>query len=205
MPPGRAVNQRRAAEENELDWRIKDISYDEADPIFYIYPDEDQEEVVEFVFDDQSFAEEDSYFSGEQYFQSKIVEPVTTSDDPLGLVYDEDAKEANAVWEAIDKMMDSQRKDRREARLKKEIKKYCASNQQMRTRMSNVSIEPITAAEYFKSEFFPIIRSNAWANIGFRSSMKDVYVCIDNFISGLLGRIRRRILSTQERMMRQKM
>ncbi|OWM86181.1 hypothetical protein CDL15_Pgr011005 [Punica granatum] len=86
MPPGRAVNQRRAAEENELDWRIKDISYDEADPIFYIYPDEDQEEVVEFVFDDQSFAEEDSYFSGEQYFQSKIVEPVTTSDDPLGLV-----------------------------------------------------------------------------------------------------------------------
>lgn len=35
--------------------------------------------------DDQSFAEEDSYFSGEQYFQAKTVEPVTASDDPIGL------------------------------------------------------------------------------------------------------------------------
>lgn len=35
--------------------------------------------------DDQSFAEEDSYFSGEQYFQAKNVEPVTVSDDPIGL------------------------------------------------------------------------------------------------------------------------
>ncbi|XP_031373444.1 probable protein phosphatase 2C 22 [Punica granatum] len=51
----------------------------------------------------------------------------------------------------------------------------------MRTRMSDVSIEPITAAEYFESGFFPIIRSGAWADIGFRSSMEDVYVCVDNF------------------------
>ncbi|GLU18405.1 hypothetical protein SLE2022_347090 [Rubroshorea leprosula] len=35
--------------------------------------------------DDQSFAEEDSYFSGEQYFQRKTVEPVTDLDDPVGL------------------------------------------------------------------------------------------------------------------------
>lgn len=35
--------------------------------------------------DDQSFAEEDSYFSGEQYFQAKTVEPITASDDPIGL------------------------------------------------------------------------------------------------------------------------
>lgn len=35
--------------------------------------------------DDQSFAEEDSYFSGERYFQAKNVEPVTASDDPMGL------------------------------------------------------------------------------------------------------------------------
>ncbi|XP_022726189.1 uncharacterized protein LOC111282387 [Durio zibethinus] len=33
--------------------------------------------------DDQSFAEEDSYFSGEQYFQAKNVEPVAASDDPI--------------------------------------------------------------------------------------------------------------------------
>ncbi|KAJ6764919.1 DUAL SPECIFICITY PROTEIN KINASE [Salix koriyanagi] len=35
--------------------------------------------------DDQSFAEEDSYFSGEHLFQAKNVEPVTASDDPIGL------------------------------------------------------------------------------------------------------------------------
>lgn len=42
--------------------------------------------------------------------------------------YDEDDKEADAVWEMIDKRMDSRRKDRREARLKEEIEKYRASN-----------------------------------------------------------------------------
>ncbi|XP_071722425.1 uncharacterized protein [Rutidosis leptorrhynchoides] len=35
--------------------------------------------------DDQSFAEEDSYISGEQYFQTKNVQPVAASDDPIGL------------------------------------------------------------------------------------------------------------------------
>ncbi|XP_022739061.1 uncharacterized protein LOC111291495 isoform X2 [Durio zibethinus] len=35
--------------------------------------------------DDQSFAEEDSYFSGEQYYQTKNVEPIAASDDPIGL------------------------------------------------------------------------------------------------------------------------
>ncbi|XWS50892.1 hypothetical protein CRYUN_Cryun12cG0129000 [Craigia yunnanensis] len=35
--------------------------------------------------DDQSFVEEDSYFSGEQYFQAKNIEPVAASDDPIGL------------------------------------------------------------------------------------------------------------------------
>ncbi|PKI65926.1 hypothetical protein CRG98_013675 [Punica granatum] len=109
-------------------------------------------------------------------------------------------KETDTVWEAIDKRMDSQRKDRREARLKQEIEKYRASNQQLKTRMSDVSIEPIIAIEFFESEFFPIIRSEAWANIGFWSSTEDVCVCVDNFISGLLGRI----LSTQGRMMRLK-
>ncbi|KAL1202701.1 putative dual specificity protein kinase YAK1 [Cardamine amara subsp. amara] len=35
--------------------------------------------------DDHSFAEEDSYFSGEQYVLAKGIEPVTASDDPMGL------------------------------------------------------------------------------------------------------------------------
>lgn len=42
--------------------------------------------------------------------------------------YDDEDKEADAIWEAIDKRMDSRRKDRREARLKEEIEKYRASN-----------------------------------------------------------------------------
>lgn len=51
----------------------------------------------------------------------------------------------------------------------------------MRTRISDVSIEPMSASEYFHSDFIPIIRSGAWADIGFRPSMEDVYVCVDNF------------------------
>ncbi|GMH16096.1 hypothetical protein Nepgr_017937 [Nepenthes gracilis] len=39
--------------------------------------------------DDQSFAEDDSYFSGEPYLQSKNVEPVSASDDPIGLLVTE--------------------------------------------------------------------------------------------------------------------
>ncbi|KAE9597470.1 putative dual-specificity kinase CMGC-DYRK-PRP4 family [Lupinus albus] len=39
--------------------------------------------------DDQSFAEEDSYFSGERYLQVSNVEPVTASDDPIGLTVTE--------------------------------------------------------------------------------------------------------------------
>ncbi|PIN25533.1 Dual-specificity tyrosine-phosphorylation regulated kinase [Handroanthus impetiginosus] len=35
--------------------------------------------------DDQSFAEEDSYFSGERYFQSKNVDAVLPSDNPVGM------------------------------------------------------------------------------------------------------------------------
>ncbi|XP_010245095.1 PREDICTED: uncharacterized protein LOC104588662 isoform X2 [Nelumbo nucifera] len=35
--------------------------------------------------DDQSFAEDDSYFSGEQYFQSKNIDQVPISNDPIGL------------------------------------------------------------------------------------------------------------------------
>ncbi|OWM84316.1 hypothetical protein CDL15_Pgr027085 [Punica granatum] len=83
------------------------------------------------------------------------------------LLNDEGDKEVDAVWEAIDKRMDSRRKDRREARLEQEIEKYHATNQEMRTRMSDVSIEPITAVEYLESEFFPFIHSEAWADIGF--------------------------------------
>ncbi|KAK2452037.1 protein STABILIZED1 [Trifolium repens] len=42
--------------------------------------------------------------------------------------FDEEDREADAVWEGIDKRMDSRRKDRREARLKQEIENYRACN-----------------------------------------------------------------------------
>ncbi|CAI5976632.1 unnamed protein product [Closterium sp. NIES-65] len=42
--------------------------------------------------------------------------------------YDEDDKDADAVWDSVDDRMDDRRRDRREARLKEEIEKYRASN-----------------------------------------------------------------------------
>ncbi|GLJ27550.1 hypothetical protein SUGI_0540480 [Cryptomeria japonica] len=42
--------------------------------------------------------------------------------------YDEDEKEADVVWESIDKRTDSHAKDRREVMLEKQIEKYSASN-----------------------------------------------------------------------------
>ncbi|CAK9312326.1 unnamed protein product [Citrullus colocynthis] len=52
-------------------------------------PDTQDRAQIKCEDDDQSFAEEDSYFSGEQYFQSKHIQPVTTSEDPMGLTVTE--------------------------------------------------------------------------------------------------------------------
>ena len=32
-----------------------------------------------------------------------------------------------------------------------------------------------------ETEFLPIVRSGAWTDVGIRSSMEDVYVCVDDF------------------------
>ncbi|OWM72814.1 hypothetical protein CDL15_Pgr021120 [Punica granatum] len=172
------------------------------------FSEEDPSDVAFFVAEGDGEPEFDEDDEGDDkgYDENRKFDEFEEND--MGLFvsseYDEVDKEVDAVWETIDKMMDSRRKNRREARLKQEIEKYRALNQQMRTRMSDVSIEPITVAEYFESEFFPIIRSGAWANICFRLSMEDVYGCVDTFISRLLERIRGRILSTNGRMMRHK-
>jgi len=42
--------------------------------------------------------------------------------------YDEDDKEADQIWEAVDQFMDERRRERREKRLKEEIEKYRAEN-----------------------------------------------------------------------------
>ncbi|XP_042500475.1 uncharacterized protein LOC122078529 [Macadamia integrifolia] len=48
-------------------------------------PDQQERGQTKEEDDDQSFAEEDSYFSGEQYFQGKNIEQVVATDDPIGL------------------------------------------------------------------------------------------------------------------------
>ncbi|PKI36938.1 hypothetical protein CRG98_042639 [Punica granatum] len=158
MSPRRAVNQRRAAEEDELDRRI--------DQAMNTRLGVELERRLD-MFVDRLIERMGALMETRQEVDSKRGRVPNS-------IYDEDDREVKAVWEAINKRMDSQRKDRREARLKQKIEKYCASNQQMKTRMSDVSIKPITAAEYFESKFLPIIRSRAWANIDFQSSMKDV-------------------------------
>ncbi|XP_031378280.1 probable protein phosphatase 2C 22 [Punica granatum] len=183
MPPQRTTNQYRVVEEDELYRRIEHIIGDAN-----LFSEEDLSDDVFFVAGgdrEPEFDEEKEGDEGDDKDNDENRKFDEFEGNDVGLFtfaeYDEDDKDADAVWEAIDKRMDSRRKDRREVRLKREIEKYRSSNQQMRTRMSDVFIKPITAVEYFESGFFSIIRSRAWADIGFRSSMEDMYVCVDNF------------------------
>ncbi|KAM1177663.1 hypothetical protein PS1_017312 [Malus domestica] len=52
----------------------------------------------------------------------------------------------------------------------------------MKTKTKEIKVEPGVQAEDFESNFIPIVRSGAWADIGSRPNMEDVYVCLDNFI-----------------------
>ncbi|XP_030947655.1 probable protein phosphatase 2C 22 [Quercus lobata] len=51
----------------------------------------------------------------------------------------------------------------------------------MKSKASDVCVEPGHGLENCESEFIPIVRSGAWADMGFRTKMEDVYVCVDNF------------------------
>ncbi|KAH8482696.1 hypothetical protein H0E87_029959 [Populus deltoides] len=53
----------------------------------------------------------------------------------------------------------------------------------VKTKTLDISVKPQLGAENHDADFIPIIRSGAWADIGFRSSMEDVYICADNFMS----------------------
>ncbi|KAL6211299.1 hypothetical protein ACLB2K_016526 [Fragaria x ananassa] len=66
--------------------------------------------------------------------------------------YDDEDKEADAVWEAIEQRMDSRRKDRREARLKQEIEKYRASNPKITEQFANLKrqLYTVSAEEWDK-------------------------------------------------------
>lgn len=54
----------------------------------------------------------------------------------------------------------------------------------VRTRISDVS----TSAQPEHSEFLPLIRSGAWADMGFRGSMEDVYICADSYVHDFGGK-----------------
>lgn len=47
---------------------------------------------------------------------------------------------------------------------------------------SDISCGPEMVVENCETDFIPIVRSGACADIGFRSSMEDAYVCVDDFM-----------------------
>ncbi|XP_019417776.1 PREDICTED: probable protein phosphatase 2C 22 isoform X2 [Lupinus angustifolius] len=49
-------------------------------------------------------------------------------------------------------------------------------------KLSDVSAEPGRVSEECQSDFLPELRSGAHADIGFRSTMEDAYICVDNFM-----------------------
>ncbi|KAG7615011.1 unnamed protein product [Arabidopsis thaliana] len=75
-------------------------------------------------------AEDDEEAEEKRYDENQTFDEFEGNDVGLfaNAEYDEDDKEADAIWESIDQRMDSRRKDRREAKLKEEIEKYRASN-----------------------------------------------------------------------------
>ncbi|GKA28631.1 stabilized1-like protein [Tanacetum coccineum] len=61
--------------------------------------------------------------------------------------YNEEDKEADAIWDEIDKRMDSRRKDRREARVKEEIEKYRVSNTKITEQFVDLKRKLVTLSD----------------------------------------------------------
>nr|GEV86731.1 protein stabilized1-like [Tanacetum cinerariifolium] len=61
--------------------------------------------------------------------------------------YNEEDKEADAIWDDIDKRMDSRRKDRREARVKEEIEKYRVSNTKITEQFVDLKRKLVTLSD----------------------------------------------------------
>ncbi|KAE9609218.1 putative protein-serine/threonine phosphatase [Lupinus albus] len=56
------------------------------------------------------------------------------------------------------------------------------SSLKIEAKLSDVSAEPGRVTEECQSDFLPELRSGAYADIGFRSTMEDAYICVDNFM-----------------------
>ncbi|KAL7166201.1 hypothetical protein ACSBR2_036979 [Camellia fascicularis] len=61
-------------------------------------------------------------------------------------------------------------------------KKLVRHSSLVKTKVSSISVEPRLGVDVHETEFIPLLRSGAWADVGFRSSMEDVYLCVDNFM-----------------------
>ncbi|KAK8972870.1 hypothetical protein V6N11_057376 [Hibiscus sabdariffa] len=53
---------------------------------------------------------------------------------------------------------------------------------QVKSKALDVAVGNGHSLENLGAEFIPIIRSGAWADIGIRTSMEDVYLCVDDFM-----------------------
>eukprot|EP01114_Cavostelium_apophysatum_P016856 TRINITY_DN4880_c0_g1_i1.p1 TRINITY_DN4880_c0_g1~~TRINITY_DN4880_c0_g1_i1.p1 ORF type:complete len:920 (+),score=321.96 TRINITY_DN4880_c0_g1_i1:169-2928(+) len=60
--------------------------------------------------------------------------------DPAG-PYEQDDREADAVWDAIDKHMDSRRKERREARMREELEQFRALRPKIQSQFADLKTE----------------------------------------------------------------
>ncbi|KAE9586978.1 putative protein-serine/threonine phosphatase [Lupinus albus] len=58
----------------------------------------------------------------------------------------------------------------------------CKNSMKIKAKLSDVYAEPGCIIEDCQSDFLPELRSGAYADIGFRSTMEDVYICADNFM-----------------------
>lgn len=52
----------------------------------------------------------------------------------------------------------------------------------MKSKTLDIAVENVHVVENHGADFTPIVRSGAWADVGFRTSMEDVYLCVDDFM-----------------------
>ncbi|KAF8393297.1 hypothetical protein HHK36_021538 [Tetracentron sinense] len=65
---------------------------------------------------------------------------------------------------------------------KKSLVRHPSLVEQVKMKAMDLSVEPEIGTEGCETEFIPIVRSGAWADIGFRQSMEDAYICVDNIM-----------------------
>ncbi|KAF1871412.1 hypothetical protein Lal_00020205 [Lupinus albus] len=70
----------------------------------------------------------------------------------------------------------------RHSSLEQAFSHLMGTSEKIEAKLSDVSAEPGRVTEECQSDFLPELRSGAYADIGFRSTMEDAYICVDNFM-----------------------